>query len=375
MKKLSYLFVLLTLQLAFAQQAQVTNVTAAQRTDGSKIVDITYDLTEDTLFTDFNVTVEVSFDAGATYNLTVYVTGAVGTGVVPGTGKEIEWNLGQEYNNTFDENVKVKVIATGHVAGEIPFEFVTVEAGDYTYGSDDQILNIDYDYQIMKYEVTNAEYTEFLIEAYATGEVWLSGGDVEGFYPGDGEYPGGNYELYDLGEPSDSYNYGRIDWNGTTFIVTEGYGGHPVIEVTWFGAYKFAEHYGLHLPDEYEWEKAARGNSGYDYPWGNSIDGSRANYSGSGDPWDNGTTPAGFYNGQTYEGFVTTDSPSQFGAYDMAGNVWEWTKSWYSEGSSYRVRRGGSWNDYAYYCQSWTRNYYNPDVSYSVVGFRCARTL
>lgn len=367
------------LSVAFTQQAQVTNVTASQRTDGSQIVDITYDITEDTLFTSFNVTVEVSFDGGAAYNATTYVSGDVGTGLTPGTDKQIVWNFGQEFSNTFDDNVKVKIIATGHVAGEIPFAMDTVTAGDFTYGSNDQVLNIDYDYEIMRYEVTNAQYVEFLIEANESGDVWISGGisgnSVQGFYSGDEHYSGGNYTLYSLGDAGDNYNYGRINWNGTTFIVTEGYGNHPVVYVTWFGAYKFAEHYGIRLPTEQEWEKAARGNTGYDYPWGNSIDGSRANYRDSGDPWDNGTTPSGFYNGQTYEGFATTDSPSQFGAYDMAGNVWEWTNSWISEGSSSRVLRGGSWDTGTSHCRSWNRYYFNPNSSYNYLGFRLVRTL
>ena len=78
-------------QFAFAQEAQVTNVTAAQRTDGSKQVDITYDLTEDTLFTFFIVNIEVSFDGGVTYTPTNYVTGDCGMGIGPGIGKVIVW--------------------------------------------------------------------------------------------------------------------------------------------------------------------------------------------------------------------------------------------------------------------------------------------
>ena len=49
-----------------SQQAEITNVQVAQRTDGSKLVDITYDLTEDALFNDYTITVEVSLDNGAT---------------------------------------------------------------------------------------------------------------------------------------------------------------------------------------------------------------------------------------------------------------------------------------------------------------------
>ena len=376
MRKILFLLPVI-FQFALAQEAEVTNVTAAQRTDGSKMVDITYDITEDSLFTAFNVSVEVSFDGGATYTQTNYVDGDVGVNISSGTGRQITWFLGSEYPEIFFEDVKVKVIANGYIAGELPFEMVTIPAGEFTFGEGDIIMTIDYDYEMMKYEVTNAQYIEFLIEAYESGDVWISGG-VEGFYPGDEHYPGGNYDLYNLGEPSGSDNYGKINWNGTTFIVTEGYGDHPVVYVSWFGAWKFAEHYGLRLPTEHEWEKAARGNTGYNYPWGDDIDGSRANYHNSGDPWDNGTTPVGFYNGQNYEGFQTTDSPSQFGAYDMAGNVWEWTDSWLDENSSNRVLRGGSWENNAYTCLSWGRfSGYSPPpgLSYNYLGFRLVRTI
>jgi len=369
------IFILTLSAFLFSQQAEVTNIQAAQRTDGSKLVDITYDITEDILFTSFNVSVEVSFDGGATYTQTIYVDGDVGVNIISGTGRQITWFLGNEYPDIFFDDVKVKVIANGYIAGELPFEFVTVPAGGYIYGPGDTVLTIDYDYEIMKYEVTNAQYVEFLIEANESGELWISNSEVHGFYPGDEHYDGGYYKLYALGESSEDYNYGQINWNGTAFIVTEGYGDHPAVYTTWFGAYKFAEQYELRLPTEQEWEKAARGNTGYDYPWGNSIDGSRANYTNSGDPWDNGTTPAGFFNGQNYEGFQTTDSPSPYGAYDMAGNVWEWTDNWYNENSSNRVQRGGSWFYGSNHCPSWLR--YSDYAYYSLnhVGFRLVRTI
>ena len=259
------------------------------------------------------------------------------------------------------------------------FEWCDVPAGEYTYGEYDQTLTIDYDYQIMKYEVTNQQYLEYLTEAYVQGDVWIDEGDVVGYYEGDNNYSAGDYDFYDLGTPY-SYNYARISWDGDSFIINvpSGYNpgdfdNHPVVEVTWFGAWAFAEHYGLRLPTEHEWEKAARGITDNDYPWGDSIDGSRANYWYSGDPWDNGTTTVGMYNGQIIQGFSTTDSPSPYSVYDMAGNVWEWTDSWWSDTSSSRVLRGGGWYNYisSDYLRAWYRGGHSLTYSVNYVGFRC----
>ena len=105
----------------------------------------------------------------------------------------------------------------------------------------------------------------------------------------------------------------QIRYEGHLFIVQSGFENHPVVQVSWFGANAYANFYGLTLPTQEEWEKAARGNTGWDYPWGDAIDGSQANYWRSGDPFDNGPTPVGYYDGATHDGFKTTDSPSPFG--------------------------------------------------------------
>ncbi len=251
------------------------------------------------------------------------------------------------------------------------FEWCDVPAGDYTYGDPAQTLNINYDYEIMKYEVTNQQYVDYLQEALNAGDITVTSSTVEGYYTGDQHYSAGTYEFLDL-DDSDC----RIEWNGSNFSIISGYEEHPVVEVTWFGSWAFAEHYNLRLPTEHEWEKAARGNTGYDYPWGNSIDGSRANYWNSGDPFEGNeveTTPVGMYNGQTIQGFSTTDSPSPYGAYDLAGNVFNWTDSWWSDTSSGRVVRGGSWHGGTAYLRSWFRGSYGPTDSYYNIGFRCVR--
>lgn len=250
------------------------------------------------------------------------------------------------------------------------FEWCDVPAGDYTYGDPPVTQNINYDFQIMKYEVTNQQYVDYLAEALNAGDITVTSSTAEGYYTGDQNYGAGTYEFLDLNS-----SYCRIDWDGSNFSIISGYEDHPVVEVTWFGSWAFAEHYNLRLPTEQEWEKAARGNTGYDYPWGNSIDGSRANYWDSGDPFEGNdveTTPVGMYNGQTIQGFSTTDSPSPYGVYDLAGNVWEWTDSWWSDTSSYRVVRGGGWDTYTYSLLSWSRNSGgDPSISSGSIGFRC----
>jgi len=148
--------------------------------------------------------------------------------------------------------------------------------------------------------------------------------------------------------------------------------------VSWFGAQSYCEYYGWRLPTELEWEKAARGLDDRPFPWGHELERNNANFTSSRDPFENmssfgsRTSPVGFYNGNTYAGYQTIDSPSPYGLYDMAGNVWQWTADIYDQ-QHYRYMRGGSKDMYPGNLRIWARNNATPTFVSPAVGFRCVR--
>jgi len=172
-------------------------------------------------------------------------------------------------------------------------EWIDIPAGDFTYGYNDEISTIDYDYQIMKYEVTNEQYVTYLEDALTIEAIEVSTTAVMGYYPGDDEYGAGTRRFLCLDNSClGSYSVaGRISWDGEQFLIESGYENHPVINVSWYGAWGMAQHYGHRLPSDPEWEKAARGDTGWRYPWGEDITSANANFYNSGDPHDNNTTP------------------------------------------------------------------------------------
>ncbi len=138
----------------------------------------------------------------------------------------------------------------------------------------------------------------------------------------------------------------------------------PVEMVSWDDAQLFIQklnqlsgkkHY--RLPTEEEWEYACRAGTTSEYYFGDDESqlGEYAWYEGNA---GRTTHPVG------------QKKPNEWGLYDMAGNVWEWTDSWYDSSRSFRVIRGGSWGCSAVGCRSANRYDFQPDVRYDYVGFR-----
>jgi len=281
------------------------------------------------------------------------------------------WGLSIIISHPDPKNCPWEKMATSAVNDSI--DMILIPSGEFTSGKNGKLFSIDYDYEIMKYPVTNAQYIKFLSSMLEIEYIEIRGNSVEACYGGDEFIDPDYYDLYSLGVSTG--NFGRISWNGKEFTITKGYENHPVVKVSWFGAYAFASVNGLRLPTESEWEKAARGSSGTEYPWGNNISGSYANFSNSGDIWDNGTTPIGYYDGSVKNGNHTSNSSSPYGVYDMAGNVWEWTSDWTTDKPRGIILRGGAWGFDPGFSRTWFRYTSTPNYNNSQYGFRCVKRI
>jgi len=243
---------------------------------------------------------------------------------------------------------------------------VYVPAGAFTMGSNaSQFPDEKPAHQVVldsfwidKTEVTNAMFLQFV---NATGYVTeLEKQNISWLYDG-----------------SNWYSVAGAGWRnpfGMNSTIDDRM-DHPVIQVTWNDAVAYCNWAGRRLPTEAEWEKAARGTDGNDYPWGNAAPSSDlANYGNHvGD-----TVPVGSYPGNA----------SPYGALDMAGNVYEWVADWYSNtyysvspssnphgptSGSHRVLRGGSWQLDSYRLHTYEREVSLPNYGNSNLGVRCAQ--
>lgn len=266
-------------------------------------------------------------------------------------------------------------------AKQAGIEFIKIPAGTYQMGdtfgdgdSDEQpVITVKVDAFLMsRTEVTVGQFRQFV---EATG------------YKTDVEKEG-----YGWGWTGTSID--RIEgatWRNPGFPQTDT---HPVVNVSWNDAVAFCDWAGCRLPNEDEWEYAARdGGKKIKYAWGNDA------------PHENRGGNVADESGQKLlhckswfkdydDGFVFTApvasfAPDSLGLYDMTGNVWEWCMSQYEEflgprppqGKEFnnypmeisRVLRGGSWADDASFCRCSDRSGQDAAFSYIFIGFRVAK--
>ena len=137
-----------------------------------------------------------------------------------------------------------------------------------------------------------------------------------------------------------------------------------------YEANAYAKWTGKSLTTERQWERSARGTDGRTCPWGNAFDKEKCN-----------TRESGI--GKTTQVTHYPDGISIVGCYDMAGNVWEWTRTNYEtkgeqddfKKGEYPVLRGGSWDSGRGVARCADRNSFNPEFRFYSPGFRCVRTL
>lgn len=241
------------------------------------------------------------------------------------------------------------VTAAGTAAGTVqataptavPDGMVLVPAGPFTMGNNNDFYDNDNDekpqhtvdlpaFFVDKYPVTNRDYAAFV---KATG-------------------------------------HGRPRYWSESGAIPPGKEEHPVVGVTYADAIAYAQWQNRRLPTEQEFEKACRGTDARRWTWGNVFDKSRANVG------QDTTTPVTAY--------PTGVSP--YGAFEMAGNVWEWNSTWYELypgsppnrtverflGRQVKSVRGGSYGSDIGSARCADRGNKKPDESGPSLGFRTA---
>ncbi len=253
----------------------------------------------------------------------------------------------------------------GHVLGRLGWEpeggldgWIEVPPGPFLYGDGKERREIEAAYRIGKYPVTNRQFARF-VEAggYEQQECWSEEGWAWRTGTYDSKAPDWLRDWLSNRPPEKRiYPY----WWGDARL---GSPLGPVVGVSWFEAEAYCRWLALkagldpdgarahRLPTEEEWERAVRGTDGRIYPWGDDWDRARLNSAEwwAGREFSDDKGQDRWRKSEAYEEVSPTptavvtfpEGVNSLGLWDGAGNVWEWTNSWYRE--DWRTVRGGSW--------------------------------
>jgi hypothetical protein len=335
-----------------AADLAVTSVVASQRTDGTGLVDVYYDLSG----AGGPVVMNIAFsnDDGLHWNVLPtpsLLSGDIGPGIANGANKHIVWDPARDRAGVNWPNARARVTAselegtiTFMLPGGVPLEMVDIPAGGFQMGSiydppysqineaPPHTVTIDYGFQIGKFEVTQGQW-------YAV---------MNGFPQ---SQPSANVSLPVV----------YISWNDCQTFLT-------ALNSLGLGTFR--------LPSEAEWEFACRAGTDTRWSFGND-EASLGDYA-----WYS-------MNGGSAAHVVGQKLPNPLGLYDIHGNVYEWVQDWYHSGyagapvdgsawedpvDTYRVLRGGYFSYSAINCRSAARIPTTPDYRNSFIGLRLLRT-
>jgi iron(II)-dependent oxidoreductase len=209
--------------------------------------------------------------------------------------------------------------------------------------------------------------------------VWLDGYDLDRDEVSLGEY----LAFLESRKQAPSMDLQKLIWHVITVhsVSDQTLARWPALYMTWYEARDFCVSHGKRLPTEAEWEKAARGENGNLFPWGDAAPNSRL---------------AMFGQHHVHEIPILApvdaheEGKSPYGAHHLAGNVAEWVQDWFGSdyyaympernppgppSGRYKSVRGGSWKSKPIMLRTATRGGSLPDQRSATVGFRCARSL
>lgn len=302
-----------------------------------------------------------------------------------------------------EANITVSAEFTLSQTGTHNIVTVRIPAGTFTLGSpdtenmrmSDEVLHqvtFTKDFYMSKYEITNAQFAEFL-NAIEAGAPESDGGCYVDWQPTGYSSVSSrkfccDYTMRDGGR----YPYGlTYDATSSKWVPATGYENHPAVYISWFGADAYCTWAGGSLPSEAEWEYAARGGQSESLPFGigdgkKMVQGMACFlFSGYYDTAQGGYVEDASLNDQYTPGTVEVGSftPNGYGLYDMHGNAYEYCLDEYKayptdptedyvclNGNGRNILRGGGWLNVAAEMRSACRFYQRPNVALENQGFR-----